>query len=62
MCAIERKESRGGHFRDDYPDKSPEFATVNIMVRDAGGQLTVSRVPLPPMPEHLKAIIEEQKS
>jgi len=62
VSAIERKESRGGHFRDDYPDKSPEFATVNIMVRDAGGQLTVSRVPLPPMPEHLKAIIEEQKS
>jgi len=62
VSAIERKESRGGHFRDDYPDKSPEFATFNIMVRDAGGQLTVSRVPLPPMPEHLKAIIEEQKS
>src|SRR5262249_44823536 len=31
--AIERKESRGGHFRDDYPDKNPEYATFNIVTR-----------------------------
>ena len=31
--AIERKESRGGHFREDYPDKGAEFGTVNIMVK-----------------------------
>ena len=61
--AIERKESRGGHFREDYPDKAAEFGTINIMTkRSADGTPQVSRVPIPPMPDHLKEVIEEQKS
>ena len=60
--AIERKESRGGHFREDFPDKVAEFGKVNIMVKHApGGPVQVSRVPLPEMPDHLKQVIEEQK-
>jgi succinate dehydrogenase / fumarate reductase flavoprotein subunit len=61
--AIERKESRGGHFREDYPDKAAEFGSVNVMVKQgSGGEMRISRVPIPPIPDHLKAVIEEQKS
>ncbi|HEX6323857.1 MAG TPA: fumarate reductase/succinate dehydrogenase flavoprotein subunit, partial [Vicinamibacterales bacterium] len=58
--ALERKESRGGHFRDDFPDKAAEFGRVNIAVRrGADGTAQVSRVPIPEMPAELKAVIEE---
>ena len=61
--ALERRESRGGHFREDYPQKTDEFGTFNIMVRrGSSGAMEVSRVPLPPMPDYLKEVIEEQKS
>jgi succinate dehydrogenase / fumarate reductase flavoprotein subunit len=63
LSAIERKESRGGHFREDYPDKVAEFSTINIAVRQgAGGGMEIGRIPLPPIPDHLKQVIEEQKS
>jgi succinate dehydrogenase / fumarate reductase flavoprotein subunit len=61
--AIERKESRGGHFREDYPDKSPDYATFNIVTRKGGGgAMEIRRVPLPAMPAELKQVIEEQKA
>jgi succinate dehydrogenase / fumarate reductase flavoprotein subunit len=60
--ALERKESRGGHFRDDFPDKTPQYATFNFVVRKGrAGEMEVSRAPIPPMPDELKQIIEDMK-
>jgi succinate dehydrogenase / fumarate reductase flavoprotein subunit len=60
--AIERRESRGGHFREDYPDKDPAHATFNVVVRkDAAGGMDVSHAPIPEMPDELKRVIEEMK-
>jgi succinate dehydrogenase / fumarate reductase flavoprotein subunit len=62
-CALDRKESRGGHFRDDYPDKDPAFASFNNVVRrGADGTMTLTHEPIPPLPAELAAIIEEMKS
>jgi succinate dehydrogenase / fumarate reductase flavoprotein subunit len=61
-AALERKESRGGHFRDDYPDKSQEYGSFNIVLqRGPDGSMQLSRVPIAPPSGELQRIIEEQK-
>jgi succinate dehydrogenase / fumarate reductase flavoprotein subunit len=58
--ALERRESRGGHTRDDYPKADPEFGKVNLVQRlDARGELTLAPEPLPQMPPELAALFEE---
>ena len=61
LAAIERKESRGGHTRDDFPSTDAKFAKVNIIVRKRAGELTLAQEPLPEMPDDLKALLEEKK-
>jgi succinate dehydrogenase / fumarate reductase, flavoprotein subunit len=60
--AIERRESRGGHYRDDYPEKDPAGAGFNIVIKKGGdGEMQLSREPIRAMPGELKQIVEEQK-
>jgi succinate dehydrogenase / fumarate reductase flavoprotein subunit len=61
LAALERKESRGGHTRDDYPKPDPHFAKVNIAVRMRDGALTVAQEPLPVMPAELQKLFEDKK-
>jgi succinate dehydrogenase / fumarate reductase flavoprotein subunit len=61
-AALDRKESRGGHFREDYPDKDPAGGTFNIVVRKGeDAQMRLSREPVSEMPAELKRIIQEQR-
>ncbi len=61
-AAIERKESRGAQFREDFPDKDPEAAKFNIVVRQGAGQrMELQRRTIPPLPAELAQIIEEMK-
>ncbi|MEX2393214.1 MAG: fumarate reductase/succinate dehydrogenase flavoprotein subunit [Actinomycetota bacterium] len=59
-AALERKESRGGHTREDYPATNSEFAKVNIACSLApDGSVAIRQEPLPQMPDDLRTIVEE---
>ena len=60
--AIERRESRGAQFREDFPNKDEALGKVNIVVRKAAdGSMQIRRDPLSPMPAELQRIVAEMK-
>jgi succinate dehydrogenase / fumarate reductase flavoprotein subunit len=73
MGALNRKESRGGQTRDDFPTADPEMGKINFIERIAdpshaptgvGGTPSVRSItsqpePVPVMPDELRALLEE---
>ncbi|MFL5244730.1 MAG: fumarate reductase/succinate dehydrogenase flavoprotein subunit [Gemmataceae bacterium] len=61
-AALERKESRGGQFRDDFPRKdSKDFGKVNTVVwKGPDGTMQFRFDRIPEMPAELKEVIKEQ--
>ncbi len=62
LSAIERRESRGGHTRDDFPKADPEFEKVNFVSRYLDGDYRVTAEDKPVMPPELMTLFEESEA
>ncbi len=62
LAALERQESRGAHFREDFQGKDKSWGQANLVLRKgASGEMQISRAPIPPMSPELEKIVEEMK-
>jgi succinate dehydrogenase / fumarate reductase flavoprotein subunit len=60
--ALDRRESRGAHFRDDFPRPDAAQGRFNLAVgKDSGGGMRVRQAPIPEMRTDLQQVIEEMK-
>jgi succinate dehydrogenase / fumarate reductase, flavoprotein subunit len=57
LAALERRESRGGHTRDDYPSPDQALAKVKLALRQRDGEVALDRQPLPELPDDLKQLL-----
>ena len=58
--AIMRKESRGAHYRSDFPNKSKEWLK-NIIFRKTGEKLEAYTFTPPEIPPYLKELLPEEQ-
>ena len=59
LSALDRRESRGGHTRIDFPDSDPEYGNHTTIVSKTGKQMTTTREPVPTPPDDLEKLIDE---
>jgi succinate dehydrogenase / fumarate reductase flavoprotein subunit len=61
MAALERQESRGGHTRDDFPDMSPEWRKINLMLSMPGDHVQLWRQPVVSLRPDLLELFERSE-
>ena len=61
-AAIERRESRGAHWRLDHLEKDAALGRVNFIAYNDGGNLRLRQQPVAPMPPELAKLVEEPAS
>jgi len=60
-AALARKESRGGHFREDYQQRDAELGKVNSIIRKGGEGMELTMAQRAPLPAELQQIVEDQQ-
>ncbi len=57
-AAIERRESRGAHWRTDFPNADATFAKLNLIAVKDGEAMRITTRPVPEMPEELADLFD----
>jgi succinate dehydrogenase / fumarate reductase flavoprotein subunit len=60
-AALERREQRAAQWRLDYEGLNEELGKINFIVKkDEEGEVSIEEREIPPMPEHLAKLLEEE--
>lgn len=54
----ERQESRGAHWRLDFPDQTPRWGAMNVVVYRDNGEMKVTSRPVPQMSPELARLVQ----